>query len=89
VVSSLPEGYETTMVGNDYYYYFGGAFYINNGQGYQVVPAPFGAVITQLPVGATEQQFNGQTLMVYNNTYYAPISQDGQDSYEVVDPNQQ
>lgn len=89
VVSSLPEGYETTMVGNDYYYYFGGAFYINNGQGYEVVPAPFGAVITQLPVGAAEQTINGQNLMVYNNTYYAPISQDGQDSYEVVDPNQQ
>ncbi|HMI59425.1 MAG TPA: DUF6515 family protein, partial [Puia sp.] len=89
VVSSLPEGFETTMVGNDYYYYFGGAFYINSGQGYQVVPAPFGAVITQLPVGALEQQINGQSLMVYNNAYYAPISQDGQDSYEVVDPNQQ
>ena len=74
------------MVGNDTYYYFAGAFYIYTGQGYQVVQAPAGAVITQLPVGAVEQQINGEDLLVYNNTYYAPISQDGQDAYEVVTP---
>jgi len=86
VVASLPPGYETTMVGNDTYYYFGGVFYIDNGQGYQVVAAPPGAVINELPVGAVEQDINGETLMVYNNTYYLPISQDGQDAYEVVTP---
>ena len=87
VVGYLPQGYETTMVGNDTYYYYGGAFYISNGQGYQVVPAPPGAVIVQLPVGAIEQQINGDTYLVYNNTYFQPISQDGQDAYEVVTPN--
>jgi hypothetical protein len=50
------------------------------------VAAPPGAVITQLPVGAVEQQVNGQDLLVYNNVYYSPISQDGQDAYEVVTP---
>jgi Family of unknown function (DUF6515) len=87
VVAYLPQGYETTMVGNDTYYYYGGAFYITNGQGYQVVPSPPGAVIIQLPVGAVEQQINGDTYLVYNNTYFQPISQDGQDAYEVVTPN--
>jgi hypothetical protein len=87
VVSYLPQGYETTMAGNDTYYYYGGAFYISNGQGYQVVPAPPGAVIVQLPVGAIEQSINGDTYLVYNNTYFQPISQDGQDAYEVVTPN--
>ncbi len=87
VVADLPQGYETTMVGNDTFYYFGGAFYIDNGQGFQVVTAPPGAVITQLPVGAVEQQINGETLMVYNNVYYLPISEDGQDAYEVVQGN--
>jgi uncharacterized protein DUF6515 len=86
VVPSLPDGYETTMVGNDTFYYFGGAFYIATDQGYQVVEAPPGAVITQLPVGAVQQDVNGQELLVYNNVYYAPISQDGQDAYEVVTP---
>lgn len=86
VVGGLPDGYETTMVGNDTYYYFGGAFYVQTDQGYQVVAAPPGAVITQLPTGAVDQQINGQDLLVYNNVYYSPISENGQDAYEVVTP---
>ena len=48
--------------------------------------APPRAVITQVPVGAVEQDVNDQQLLVYNNVYYQPISQDGQDAYEVVPP---
>jgi hypothetical protein len=84
IVPSLPDGYETTMVGNDTYYYFGGAFYVQTDQGYQVVQGPPGAVITELPTGAVDQQVNGEDILVYNNTYYQPITQDGQDAYEVV-----
>ncbi|MFI5193629.1 MAG: DUF6515 family protein [Chitinophagales bacterium] len=86
-VSSLPPGYETTMVGNDYYYYYGGAFYINTGSAYQVVPAPPGAVVTQIPDGAVEQDIDGQTYLVFNNTYYQPVSENGEDAYEVVQMN--
>lgn len=87
VVNYLPDGYETLMVGNQTYYYFAGAFYVYNGQNYQVVPAPLGAIIYQLPSGAVEQNINGEDLLVYNNVYYQPISQDGQDAYEVVQSN--
>ncbi len=87
VVGSLPPGYETTMVGNDTYFYYGGVFYIYTGSGYQVVAAPIGAVVTQIPDGAVQQDIDGQTYLVYNNTYYQPISQDGQDAYEVVQVN--
>jgi hypothetical protein len=87
VVSYLPDGYETTMVGNDTFYYYAGAFYVAIDQGYQVVPAPVGAVVTQIPVGAVDQQINGEDILVYNNVYYAPISQDGEDAYEVVQGN--
>ena len=87
LVSSLPPGYETTMVGNDDYFYYGGAFYIDTGNGYQVVQAPYGAVVTQIPDGAVQQDINGQTFLVYNNVYYQPVSQNGQDAYEVVQVN--
>jgi hypothetical protein len=87
VVSYLPDGYETTMVGDDTYYYYAGAFYIGIDQGYQVVQAPPGAVVSQLPDGAVDQQINGEDLLVYNNVYYEPISQDGQDAYQVVQGN--
>jgi hypothetical protein len=86
-VSSLPPGYETTQVDGVYYYYYGGVFYIDTGNTYQVVQAPFGAIVTQIPDGATQQDINGQTYLLYNNTYYQPVTQDGQDAYEVVQVN--
>ena len=86
-VISLPPGYETTMVADDTYFYYGGTFYTDTGNGYQVVPAPFGAVVTQIPDGAVEQDINGQTYLVYNNTYYQPVSMNGTDAYEVVQVN--
>jgi hypothetical protein len=85
-VAALPDGYETPVVDGVTYYYFAGVFYVLTGQGYQVVAAPPGAVIYQLPQGATDQQVSGQDFLVYNNTWYEPISQDGQDAYEVVPP---
>jgi hypothetical protein len=86
IVASLPPGYETPVVDGVTYYYFAGVFYTSTGQGYQVVAAPPGAVIVQLPDGAVDQQVDGQDFLVYNNTFYEPISQDGQDAYEVVPP---
>ncbi|HUB60100.1 MAG TPA: DUF6515 family protein [Puia sp.] len=87
IVAALPPGYETTVAADGVtYYYFAGVFYVLTGQGYQVVAAPPGAVIYQLPDGAVDQQVDGQDFLVYNNTWYEPISQDGQDAYEVVPP---
>ena len=84
VVTYLPTGYETIPMGDDTYYYYGGTFYISQGGSFRVVPAPVGAIVSAIPEGATDQQINGQDYMLFNNTYYAPISQNGQDAYEVV-----
>jgi hypothetical protein len=87
MVSSLPQGYETPVAADGQtYYYYAGVFYVSTGNGYQVVAAPPGAVIYNLPQGAADQQIDGQDFLVYNNTFYEPISQDGQDAYEVVPP---
>ena len=87
IVSYLPDGYTTVPLGDDVYYYFGGAFYISVDRGYQVVVAPIGAIVYQIPDGANEQVINGETYLLYNNTYFLPISQNGQDAYEVVQLN--
>ena len=88
LVAALPPGYETFQLGDDTYFYYGGSFYINTGQGYQVVQAPPGAVVSEVPDGATEQDIDGQTYLLYNGTYFQPVSQDGQDAYQVVQMNQ-
>ena len=87
LVGYLPDGFETLQVGDMIYYYFGGAFYVREGSSFRVVPAPQGAIIYQLPEGATEQLVNGDYYYLFNNVYYLPISQNGQDAYEVVQMN--
>lgn len=87
VVNYLPGGYITVPVGDMDYYYYGGAFYVSQGGTFRVVPAPPGAIVNEIPEGATEQVINGENYLLYNNTYYQPISQNGQDAYEVVQIN--
>jgi len=40
-----------------------------------------------LPAGAVEREVNGEILLEYNNTFFEPIMQDGQDAYQVVQVN--
>jgi len=88
VVNYLPDGY-TTITADDgtYYYYYAGVFYIAQDNAYRVVPAPVGAIVTDIPEGAVDQVINGEHYLLYNNTYYLPVSQDGQDAYQVVQVN--
>ena len=52
--------------------------------GYQVVPAPAGAIVYNLPEGCESVNLAGVTYLRYNNTYYQPIQIDGQNAFEVV-----
>jgi len=88
VVNYVPSGYQVVQGADGaQYYYYGGAFYIPQGGSFRVVPAPTGAIVNQIPEGAQDQQINGQDYVLYNNTYFQPISQNGQDAYEVVQVN--
>lgn len=84
VVSSLPSGYSVANVDGVSYYYYNGAFYTRSGSSYTVVAPPQGAVIGKLPEGAKEVTIDGNKYVEYNGTYYQPVSQNGQNSYEVV-----
>jgi hypothetical protein len=84
VVNTLPEGVEKITLNDVPYYYFGGAFYEASGDSYRVIDAPGGAVITNIPEGATEEDIEGTKYVVYNYTYFLPITQNGKDLYQVV-----
>jgi hypothetical protein len=50
------------------------------------VHAPAGAIVYNLPDGATSVNADGVTYLQYNNDYYQPIQDsNGQAAYEVVD----
>jgi hypothetical protein len=84
-VPSLPPDNTPVTVGDDAYYYFGGVFYIAVQGGYQTVEAPAGAIVYNLPDGATTVTADNITYLQYNGAYFQPIQVDGQDAYEVVD----
>jgi hypothetical protein len=71
-------------VGDDTYYYWGGVFYLAVQNGYQVVQAPAGAIVYNLPEGCTRIKAGNITYLQYNGDYYLPVRIEGQPAYEVV-----
>ncbi len=84
-VPNLPPGFITMNIGNTLYYYYGGVFYIYSQNGYLVVRAPAGALVPNLPDGCEQIQANGIVYLKYYNTFFQPISYNGQNIYEVVE----
>ncbi|MDE3251743.1 MAG: hypothetical protein KGO92_02985 [Bacteroidota bacterium] len=81
----LPNGYSTTVLGNDTFYYFGGIFYYNDGNSYIITQAPPGAVVYDLPEGCTDVVVGNISYLQYNNTLFQPIVLNGRNAYEVVE----
>ena len=66
-------------------YYYGGAFYEKNSEGYVVVPATAGTIVPNLPEGGEEVKIGDQTYVQFGDTYYQPIQLDGKDMYEIAE----
>jgi hypothetical protein len=77
----LPHGYAEVSVGRDRYYYHRGTFYRPGRHGYEVVRAPRGCVVRELPPLYSRVYIGGSLFYRYNNVYY----QSCPDGY-VVDP---
>lgn len=91
-VSALPFGYFTLGAAFGPMYYYGGSYYApvddsNQDEGYKVVDAPVGALVPDLPDGATEVQVNGQPYYDVNGTYYQEVMTDNGRRYKVVGKN--
>ena len=86
IITGLPNGYATVNVGGIDYFYYGGTFYVAAPDGYQIVQAPPGAIVYNLPDGCQQiQAGNNITYLMYNNAYFQPIEYNGQNAYEVVE----
>lgn len=66
-------------------YYYGGAFYEKNADGYIVVPATAGTIVPALPEGGEETKIGDVTYVLFGDTYYQPIQVDGENMYEIVE----
>ena len=80
----MPEGYHTMKIANIIRYYLNGIFYQSTPYGYQVVTAPTGMMVSELPPGYYQIFYGGTPYYVFNNTYYVQ----GPMGYNIVTPPQ-
>ena len=88
-VASIPPKKEVIVVQGSTYYYANGVYYVQASSGYQVAPAPAGAVVAHPPANVTNVYVNNQEYGYSNGTYYQakPPEDDKSDpTYEVVTP---
>lgn len=87
--STLPFGYYSLGPAFGSVYYYGGTYYESTGdnRGYKVVEAPMGAAVIDLPEGAQEVEFNGNTYYELNGTFYQETMTDNGRRYVVVGKN--
>ena len=78
----LPHGYAEVSAGRDRYYYHRGTFYRPGNYGYQVIRAPRGCVVRELPPRYSRVYFGSSLFYRYDNVYYQSCT----DGYVVVDP---
>ncbi len=69
-VPRVPFGAVRVYVGPQPYYYSSGTFYSPVTNGYNVVSAPYGALVTVLPQGATSLVINGVNYATFGGVYY-------------------
>lgn len=87
ILEYAPSSAVPVMVKGNRYYYENNVYLAEVFDGsavvYQVVPAPVGAVVTQLPAGCAVQNYNGKSFQVCGTTYYQQVA----GGYQVVAVN--
>ncbi len=78
----FPRGYVEVSSGQERYYYHRGTFYRPGRYGYQVVHAPRGCVVRELPSRYSRVYVGSSLYYRYDNVYYQNCSE----GYVVVDP---
>ncbi|HVU53949.1 MAG TPA: DUF6515 family protein [Puia sp.] len=76
----------SVKVGDDTYYYYAGKFYtpVQEQTGYQLVKAPAGAYVYDLPPGCTQVHAGSVIFLQYNGDYFLPVEIGKRLGYEVV-----
>jgi len=81
-VDRLPIHYRKQRVNGKIYYHDDGVYYRKCRDGYDVVSAPFGAVVSWLPGGSTVIRDGSERYYRVGGTYYRKV----REGYMVVDP---
>ncbi|MGA2605524.1 MAG: DUF6515 family protein, partial [Verrucomicrobiia bacterium] len=81
-----PDGAIEIDAGGLTYYYAGGAFYVQQDNGFVVASTPIGVTVPDLPPGAIQVSVNGNLAYQFNGVYYQPMFVDGVTQYQTFLP---
>ncbi len=84
IVALIPPGAVQVVLGATTYYYLDGAYYLQQGTAFQVVPTPIGIVVPVLPVGALSTTINGQSYFQFKGEFYQSVISNGMMGYKAV-----
>lgn len=81
----LPYGYYPFYWGDYQYFYSDGYYYLHDNDDYTIVEPPLGAILNQLPAGATSIIIDGEQYYELNGVYYQAVTQDdGSTGYQIA-----
>jgi hypothetical protein len=83
-IRTLPNGHRRIVIRNRSFYYCAGTFYRALNNQYEVVDAPEGAVVYNLPGDHQEAEIDGQVYKVCNSVLYLPVETDEGPGYQVA-----
>jgi hypothetical protein len=86
-VNIIPNGFFTVMVRDMPFYYYEGVYYRHYQEGnyYEVVAPPMGAIVPDLPdYGVRTLYINGMTVLEYDGVLYKPVNTRWGVEYKVV-----
>ena len=82
----VPPGTPKVQAGGKTYFYREGSYLVRSPRGFEVVPAPVGAIVSYVPRGAVETRIDGKKHYVHEGSYYRPYYQGTRVVYKVVTP---
>jgi hypothetical protein len=80
------QGYTLLGVGDEFYYYKEGYFFMDVEGDRVQVPGPPGAMVSALPSGFEVRDLDSGRFFVYNDTWYQRVMMSGNPVFKVVPP---
>ena len=85
VLTGLPKGFSTLLFEGKTLFYHQGVYFAQKGdEGFEVINAPIGAIIKELPNGAKPNNSSARATYRHGNVIYEPVLEYGKTVYKVI-----
>jgi hypothetical protein len=84
-INVLPDGCETIVYNDKFYYYYDGTYFRSHGNYFEVIEPYIGMIVPYLPnYGVSYVYYKNKPAYYFNGFYYYEVSMYGGTAYKVV-----